>query len=99
MRVMAGYYIVLHESEGPYHAGITYKHSFDNEEQARAYVRSLITYFEDLKLGKWHRDRRIARKFNESDPRATTLGWEALDAWRGRDLDGPATIILCKVQE
>ena len=94
-------FIILHEGLGPYHVGITYREYYGSEEAARARIQALITYFEDLKLGKWHRDRGIVRKFNDenSDYRYLYPGWTAIDAWRGRDLDGPAKIILCVAEE
>ena len=88
------YFVVLHESYGPYGAGIVYRHSFYTEQEARSYINALIEYFEELGLGKWRKDKRVVDKFNgEADITETY----ALDAWRGRDLDGPAKIILCKV--
>ncbi len=88
------YFVVLHESYGPYGAGIVYRHSFYTEQDARAYVRSLTTYFENLGLGKWRKSKRVVDKFNEE---ADITEIYALDAWCGRDLDGPAKIILAEV--
>ena len=88
------YFVVLHESYGPYGAGIVYRHSFYTEQEARSYINALIEYFEELGLGKWRKDKRVVDKFNEEADITETY---ALDAWRGRDLDGPAKIILCKV--